>query len=227
MVGNDLRIRRYTPVAQELLSLIPGDVGRPLGDLKPKLTLPDLEEQLLRVIETLELFEREVQDASGRWLSVRIRPYRTADNRIDGAVLTLLDVDALRRGYEEAKHARAFAEAIVETVRHPLVVLDAALNVRTANAAFYGAFRLTPDRTLGQPLLGLEHGAFDAPALRELLVDILPRDLRMEDFVLEHTFAGLGPRRLLLSARRLQDTPSGVPLILLSMQDVTGETLVS
>ena len=219
MLSRELRIRRFTPVAQDVFNLIPSDVGRPLGDLKPKLAFADLEEQIRRVIETLELYEREVQDASGRWFSVRIRPYRTADNRIDGAVLTLLDVNGLRRSYEEAQGARAFAEAIVETVRHPLVVLDAALNVRTANAAFYEAFGLSSDNTLGQPLLSLVESAFDAPKLRELLVEVLPRDKRLDDFLLERGAAGLERRRLLLSARRLQTVPGGDPLILLSMRD--------
>src|SRR5204863_2220233 len=77
----------------------------------------------------------EMQGTSGRWLSLRILPYRGPDNTIDGAIATLVDIDDLRR-------ARDFAEAVAATVREPLIVLDAGLRVRTANEAFYRLFNL-------------------------------------------------------------------------------------
>src|SRR5207253_3756693 len=95
MTGNDLRIRRFTPMAEKVLRLISTDVGRPLADLKPRIDVPDLEEILQRVVDTLQPHEQEVQDREGRFYLMRVRPYRTADNRIDGAVLQLLDVTDL------------------------------------------------------------------------------------------------------------------------------------
>ncbi len=92
MVTSDLRIRRFTPLAEQLLNLIPSDVGRPLGDIKPNLDLPDLAGLVREVLESAGAQEREVPDRSGRIYMLRIRPYRDHENRVDGAVLALTEV---------------------------------------------------------------------------------------------------------------------------------------
>ncbi len=92
MVGNDLRIRWFTPQAEKVFSLLPTDVGRRISDFKPKINVPELEKLFLDVIDTLTIQEREVQDQDGRPYSMWIRPYRTVDNRIDGAVMALLEI---------------------------------------------------------------------------------------------------------------------------------------
>jgi len=76
------------------MNLIPADVGRPITDIKSNLKLQDLRELIIRVIDSLETQETEVEDVNGRWYSMRIRPYRTIDNKIDGVVMVLLDLDA-------------------------------------------------------------------------------------------------------------------------------------
>ncbi|HLH29939.1 MAG TPA: CheR family methyltransferase, partial [Terriglobia bacterium] len=93
MLGNDLRIRRFTPVAEKVMNLIPTDIGRPITDIKTNLRLQDFRQSVLHVIDSLEIQENEVEDNSGRWYSMRIRPYRTLDNKIDGVVVVLLDLD--------------------------------------------------------------------------------------------------------------------------------------
>jgi two-component system CheB/CheR fusion protein len=92
MLGNDLRIRWFTPQAEKVFNLLPTDVGRRISDFKPKINVPELEQLFLNVIDTLTILEREVRDQEGRMYSMWIRPYRTADNRIDGAVMALLEV---------------------------------------------------------------------------------------------------------------------------------------
>jgi len=94
MLGNDLRIRRFTPVAEKVMNLIPTDIGRPITDIKTNLRIPDLRQMAMRVIDSLEIQENEVEDNNGRWYSMRIRPYRTLDNKIDGVVIVLIDSDA-------------------------------------------------------------------------------------------------------------------------------------
>jgi two-component system CheB/CheR fusion protein len=96
MLGNDLRIRRFTPVSQRALNLIPSDVGRPISDINLNLELPRLDRLLAEVIETLTPKVLEVNDLSGRTHSLRLRPYRTEDNKIDGVVMVLVDQDLLR-----------------------------------------------------------------------------------------------------------------------------------
>ena len=97
MVGRDLRIRRFTPLAEKAFNLIATDVGRPISHIKPNLRIDDLPAMIVRVIDTLAPFDGEVCDLAGHWYSLRIRPYVTLDNRIDGASIVLVDIDAIRR----------------------------------------------------------------------------------------------------------------------------------
>jgi len=97
ILGNDLRIRRFTPVAEKVMNLIPTDVGRPLADIKSNLKLQDLRQWIMRVIDTLEVLENEVEDLNGRRYSMKIRPYRTLDNKIDGVVIVLLELGSNQR----------------------------------------------------------------------------------------------------------------------------------
>jgi two-component system CheB/CheR fusion protein len=94
MLGNDLRIRRFTPVSEKVMNVIPSDVGRPITDIKSNLKVPDLRQLIMRVADTLETQENRVEDINGRWYSMRIRPYRTVDNKIDGVIMVLLELDA-------------------------------------------------------------------------------------------------------------------------------------
>jgi two-component system CheB/CheR fusion protein len=96
MIGPDLRIRRFANVAEKLLNLIPGDIGPPITDIKMRLNLPDLPKMIGEVIESLQTREMEAQSEDGRWWSVRTRPYKTTDNKIDGAVVAFVNVDTLK-----------------------------------------------------------------------------------------------------------------------------------
>jgi two-component system CheB/CheR fusion protein len=97
MVGRDLRIRRFTPLAERIFNLIPTDVGRPISDMKPNLESVDLAGLIARVIDTLDPDESNLKDAAGHRFLLRIRPYVTTDQKIDGASIVLLDIDALAR----------------------------------------------------------------------------------------------------------------------------------
>ncbi len=93
MLGNDLKVRRFTPVTGKVMNLIPTDIGRPITDIKSNLRIADLRSTVSRVIDSLETQENEVEDNNGRWYSMRMRPYRTMDNKIDGVVIILIDLD--------------------------------------------------------------------------------------------------------------------------------------
>ena len=92
MVDNNLTVRRATPTARDTFNIVDTDVGRRITELKPNIDIPDLERLIHEVIETLSVREFEARDKTGRLHSLRIRPYRTADHKIDGAVLTLVDI---------------------------------------------------------------------------------------------------------------------------------------
>jgi two-component system CheB/CheR fusion protein len=221
MVGIDLRVRRMTPVAERVLNLAPGDIGRPLGDLRLSVEIPHLETLLRDVIETLSPQEREIEARDGRWYSVRVRPYRTADNKIDGAIMSFVDIDAARRAWEQATVARDQAEAIIATVREPLVVLDADLRVVTANRSFYESFRVASPETERRSLFEIGNRQWNIPALRKLLEEVLLRGSAVSDFEVEHDFETIGRRTVLLNARRLRSSTAQSGAILLAIEDVT------
>ena len=110
MLSSDLRIRRFTPMMRSLFNLIPSDVGRPINDIRFDIDIPDLETWVSEVLETLTTLERDVQDLAGRWYLLRIRPYRTVENHIDGVVLVLLDVNNLKQTEQTLQESQAQLE---------------------------------------------------------------------------------------------------------------------
>jgi two-component system CheB/CheR fusion protein len=220
MLDASLRIRRFTQASEKLLNLIPADIGRPVSDLKPRINAPQLEETIRRVLDTLAPEESEVQDQEGRWYSLRVRPYRTSENRIDGAVLQLVDVDQLKRTLEQVKSARDYASAIVETVREPLIVLGPDLRIETANRSFFQMFGTSPEESLNRPVYEVGGGQFNFPRLRDLLAHVAQADSTIEDVEIERDFERIGRKTLLLNARRIERDGSG-GLILLAFEDVT------
>ena len=151
---------------------------------------------------------------------MRVRPYRTADNRIDGTVLQLLDVSDLKRSMEEVRHARDYAQAIVNTVREPLVVLDQNLAIQNANRAFYDALDLTQGAALGQSVNQVARGRFDTLKVRTLFEQISSGSAQLNDVEIEYQPDRGQPRILSVNARRLS-IPDQKQLILLAFEDIT------
>jgi len=128
---------------------------------------------------------------------------------------------ALQRELELTEKARVYAENIVDTVREPLLVLDAGLRVQSANRSFYQIFRVTPQQTEGKLLYELGNGQWDIPALRPLLAEILPQHTSFQDFEVEEDFPGIGRRTMLLSARKLFRVGNSTDSVLLAIEDIT------
>ena len=235
-----LVIRRYTPAAAKVYRLIPGDVGRPLSDIKANLDdndpASDLQTDLQAVLDTLIPVEREIRTTDGAWYLARIQPYRTLDNVIEGVVLTFTPVTDFKLASEAAQRAatelatvlqastqlaRELAEGIVNTVAEPLLVLDGSLQVISASSSFYEHFQVAAGKTVGRKIYDLGNGQWAIPALRELLESILPQNHAMEGYVVEHRFPSLGLRRMVLNARRIVTALGNTELILLAMVDIS------
>lgn len=221
MVDSDLRIRRFNTVAEKLLELAPIDIGRPVGHLRGPFRIPDLERQIRGVIETLNKVEQEFQDGNGHWYSIVARPYRTVEDRIAGAVITIQDIDPLKRGLEAAQEARDYAEGMIETVREPLVALDADLRVQRATQAFYEMFLVTREETEGRFLYDLGNGEWNRARLRELLGSALFRNQIFQDYEVEHDFPHIGRRAMRLNGRRIPRREGQPRALLLAIEDVT------
>jgi two-component system CheB/CheR fusion protein len=242
-LDHSLCIRRFTPATLKIYRLIPSDVGRPLSDITCNLDAAQhqaMQADLQSVLDSLIPIEREVSTADGTWHLSRIQPYRTLDNVIEGVVLTFTDVSEFKRAHMAAAQAaveltaakqaatqltlqlsvqlaRELAEGIVNTVSEPLLVLDAALQVVSASRSFYAYFKVEAADTVGRKIFELGNGQWAIPALRDLLENILPKNRTLDGYEVKHDFPGLGPRRMLLNARRITTSAGDTDLILLAM----------
>ena len=136
------------------------------------------------------------------------------DGKTDGAVLMLIDIDAAKRGQD-------FAEAIVETVREPLVILNQNLQVVKANRTFYETFQAAQEETEGRLIYDLGNGQWNIPKLRELLENILPAHSTFRDFEVTHEFEHVGRKVMLLNASEIFNPNAQARTILLAIEDVT------
>jgi two-component system, chemotaxis family, CheB/CheR fusion protein len=220
MLTNDVRIRRFTPMAQQLFNFIPTDAGRPLSDIRTNLNIPDLEPLILQVLETLSIKELEVQTDTGYWYLLRIRPYRTAENQIDGVVMVLLDIDALKRSVATIEAARNYAESIVTTVQVPLIVIESDFRVNTANRSFCETFQVSQQETTKSLLFDLSNGQWNIAGLRPLLEDVFANNTILQNFEVEQQFEQIGHKIMLLNALKIISTEN-TPRILLSIEDIT------
>jgi two-component system CheB/CheR fusion protein len=167
-LDRDLQIRRFTQEAARVYRLAASDVGRPLADIRCDLVEGDLIPEATQVLQTLQTLEREVSTPAGTWFLARIQPYRTVDNAIDGVVLTFADITE-RIQFLAVRQARDLAEAIVDSVRQPLVVLDGDLTVLSANRAFYDTFGLQAQACVGHAIFELGERRWDLPVVHNLL----------------------------------------------------------
>ena len=221
MLASDGRIRRFTPMAAKALNLIPADLGRPIGDIRPNVDVSDLEQVCKHVIDAATVVEREVRDRDGRWHSLRVRPYTTADNQIDGAVITLEDINALKSSVEHVTAAREHAETIVDSVPVPLVLLDTDLRVTWASRSFYETFELAPEETINRFVYEMGNGRWSLPALRRALTDLLEKNVGFHEFEVEDDSARVEAKTMLLNARPMRSEQKVGRLILLAIDDIT------
>ena len=153
MLGRDLRIRRFTPTAEKMLNLIATDVGRPITDIALHFDLPDLGQLLMETIDTVTVKELEVRDRRGRWFYLRLRPYLTIDNKIDGAVLVLVDIDSLKRAEVSLRESEERYRLTVEgAIGYAIFLLDEHGRVSVWNTGAQRLFGYSEAEVLGEPI---------------------------------------------------------------------------
>ena len=218
MVDRDLKIRRVTPAAEHLFNVRALDAGRPIGDIRLRLG-ENLDSLMLRVIATANGEEMELLDREGRWNVLRVRPYRTRDNRIEGAVLTMLDIDELHRAQTRADQAREFAESIVESVQVPLLVLKSDLRVRVANQAFLSAYGRRPADVENRALDEIDEAQWSLPEFKRALTRLSNDETSSEELECLQDIPGVGRRTVLINAKCVRQ--QGAHQILIAVQDIT------
>jgi len=114
-----------------------------------------------------------------------------------------------------------YSESIINTVREPLIILDQDLRVVTVSRSFYDFFKVKPEETVGQLIYDLGNKQWDIPKLRELLETVLPEKATFDNYEVEHDFATIGRRTMLLNARQIQRVLGKERIILLAIEDIT------
>jgi two-component system CheB/CheR fusion protein len=203
MVSTDLRIRRFTPAAEKIFNLIAADVGRPMAHIRPEFDSGDLTGLMSGAIDTIAVREREVADGEGNAYTLRVRPYKSLDNRIDGAVIALFDISALRMHEARLKVAQEMGAMLMDVVPQPVLLLDRKLKVLRANTTFCDAFGVRTSDTEDRFVYDLGNGQWNIPALRRLLEEVLSQQQNFDDFEVTHDFPTIGRKRMLLDGRRI------------------------
>lgn len=219
-LDRDLQIQRFTPAMAALFDLHERDRSRSLAELTHRFGYDELDQDVQAVLDRGDPVEREIRSEQGRWFMTRLQPYRTSADKIQGVVISFIDVTARKEAEEQIRHAKKLAEEVIDTVRNPMLVLGDDLRVHSANTAFYEYFNAAPEQITGKLVFELHQGRWDTPRLRELLEKVLPQTTTFEDFELEHEVDGGESRHLLLNARQIDH----MQLILLAMEDVTDRT---
>lgn len=151
-VDRSLRVRLFTPKARELFKLIPADHDRPLNDIHSELSAVRLSEQVEQVLRHLQLIEREVQTRDGRWWGMRLLPYRTSDDRIDGVVMTFVDVTERKTSEVTLMRTEARLRSILQSVtQHAIITITADGMIEDWNTGAEMMFGFTSDEAVGQP----------------------------------------------------------------------------
>jgi signal transduction histidine kinase len=204
-----------------VLNVVATDMGRPIGDVKTRLDIPELGQLITKVMEDLSPHSQEVQDREGRWYDMRIRPYRSFENKMDGAVLTWSDISILKGVVDKVVESRDFLMVVLAALPEPLLTLDTDLRVISANQPFCDLVQATPESVVNQFIYELGNRQWDIPELRGLLEKTALRGTPLQDFEVEQDVADTGRRALLLNARRVASRAPHEHLILLSIQDIT------
>ncbi len=216
-LDTDMNILRFTPTVTEIVNLIQGDVGRPLSHIVSNLNYDRLVEDTQEVLEDLIPRTVEVRTKDGRWFLMRIQPYRTMENIIDGVVLTFVDISLQKRQLAEY----ALSENIINTTHEAFLLLDANLNVVMANSAFFKKFAVVKEETVGRRFYDLGNRQWDIPELRTLLEQVIPEQKEVQGFEVDHTFETIGRRKMILNAKLLADDGANPGLILLAIGDLS------
>ena len=224
-VDAKLCVKWFSPGTRELFDFIVSDVGRPISHFARKFDdeklLPDAE----KVLRTLIVVEAEVKAADGRWFLRRMLPYRTLDNHIAGVVITFIDVTAHKRATDASDEARIYAQAIIETISQPLLVLDESMHVVSTNPAFQTMFKVSENDTVGKLVFDLAKGDWNFPKLRELLDLVVTKNEQFSGVEIEHAFSTVGHFCMLVTGRKLVRGKGHPSLILIVIEDISERKL--
>jgi len=222
----DGKITDWNPGAERMFGHSREEVlGRRLDFLFAPENSTELLQTIIREVQDNGIWSGEIRavrkDGSEVVCSARMTALRSEKGDITAYVSIIRDITERKRAEQAVQNAREYAESIVGTVHEPLLVLDADLRVISANRSFCQTFKVSLEETQGQFIYDMGNRQWDIPRLRELLEQILPKNTTFEDFEMEHDFATIGRRIMLLNARRIYREANKTQMVLLAIEDIT------
>ncbi len=210
-----LRVRRFTAAATGLMHLVPSDIGRSIEHIKQRFVDGQTSDTAQEVLTTLEPDSSEIVTEHGSTYVRTIAPYRTEEDEVAGVCITFSDVTQQKRAAQASEAARIYAEAVIETVRTPVLVLDQHLRIVSANRAFRESFG-SGDSTLGRTLSDTRHMAWNVPALDEIVEAVLADGTDVNDFEIRSQ-----DRVVLTNIRPVDREDGSESVVVMSFEDVT------
>ena len=241
-LNQDLRVVSVSRSFYDFFKVKPEEtVGQLIYDLGNKQwDIPKLRELLEDILPKKATFdnyevEHDFADIGRRIMLLNARQIQRASGKERIILLAIEDITERREiesGLEKTRQELAvikiaadevseYAESIINTVREPLISLNQDLRVVTASRSFYEIFKVSPEETMGQLIYDLGNKQWNIPKLRELLEDILPKNVSFDNYEVEHDFADIGRRIMLLNARQIQRASGKERIILLAIEDIT------
>lgn len=216
IVGPDLRIRRFSTAAEKLLSLIPGDVGRPIASLRNVISARDIEQIADEVIASIAVHEQRVRCTDGSWYRMKMVPYVTADHVVRGVVLEFTKTVPPAGIHGDEVHP--LARAVLSTLPQAIMLVDRRLHLVWANRSFFEAFAVSPG-SLGRPIAEA-WGSTTEPAELWAFLHELVSGRPARDVLLEHPFGRAAERPTRFSGKAVASEGDRSSLAAVFMQDV-------
>ncbi len=222
ILDRGLRIRRFTSMSEKVMNLLPTDIGRPMADIKPNFTSTNLDYLAKEAVDSMSAKEEDVRDQDGRWYTMRILPYRTSDDKIDGVVILFIDIDGLKHCLSEAEESRDYSQAIVAAVGRPMLVLDHDMRVMSASASFYALFDVKPKEIAGNFFHRLLKGKMAVPRLRDQLEELILKGEPFSDISLDGDFERVGYKKLKVGGRPVNFGKENTRMFLVEFEPAAG-----
>ncbi|MBI5376968.1 MAG: PAS domain-containing protein [Candidatus Schekmanbacteria bacterium] len=223
-LDNSANIRRFSPSVTKLFNFIQADVGRPITDIISNLKYDNLAKDVKEVNDTLVPMEIEIQSNEGEWYMMKIVPYKTEDNFIDGTVLTFHNISACKELEKYVKekqdiwdNAVRHADLVIEAMREPLLVLNKSLTIVTANNAFCQAVNFRREDVLGKKLFELCDNKWDIREVMKHMKELLMSDREFYNLEIECDFPVNGRKIKQINASMLSVNGDTSKFILLGI----------
>lgn len=219
-LDNELKIKRFTSRAKDLIRVIENDINRPLDNISTNLKDVDLAREAHEVLQDLNPKKFEIRTDRNHWYEVSIRPYKTLENVIEGVVITFVDIHEKKSLENKTELLQEYWKSVMDVVREPVIVLDDKLNIIEASVPFYEMFPAKSRKTIGKSIYKIGEGIFDVPGIKELLEKTIPEkeNVLAHDIYLE--FSSAEKKRFLVNACRLKGNKEQGRNIILAMEKV-------